>query len=88
LEVRMAHDGARQLRMKRSELRITENVNGIPTRGVCSSCPSVVFSTSPFLGSKADNQAALDLLFAAHFNQVHRHEDARQPLRIVREATD
>jgi hypothetical protein len=84
----MAQDGARQLKERRAELQIIEDIRGIPTKGVCSFCPSVVFNTSPFLGSKADNQAALDLLFAAHFNQVHRHEDARQPLRIVREETE
>jgi hypothetical protein len=85
----MAQDGTRLSGAKKAELRITENVGGIPIKATCSSCPSVVFSTSPFLGSKADNQAALDLLFAAHFSQVHRHEENSQAAaRIVREATE
>ena len=88
LEVIMAQDGTRQWGMRKSELRITEDVGGIPTKGACSSCPNVVF-TSPYLGSKADNQAALDLLFAIHFNQVHLHEDASHPLPgPMREATE
>ena len=45
--------------MSKPVLRIIENFDGIPTRGVCSACSAIVFSTSPFLGTKADNQTAL-----------------------------
>jgi hypothetical protein len=84
----MAQGSARKFGMRKSELRITEYVGGIPTKGTCSSCPSVVFSTRAFLGSKADNQAALDLLFAAHFNEEHRHEGSARRYEDLREATE
>ena len=64
--------------MRKPELRITENTDGIPTRGICSSCPAIVFSTSPYLGTEADNRTALELQFTAHFNQVHLLEDDSQ----------
>jgi len=57
----VAQNGTRMSGMRKPKLRITENIGGIPTKGTCSSCQGVVFSTSAFLGSKADNQAALDL---------------------------
>jgi hypothetical protein len=62
--------------MTKPELWITETVGGIPTQGTCSSCRDVTFSTGSVIGTRADNQAALDLRFLTHFNEVHLHEDS------------
>lgn len=59
---------------RKPELRITESVDEIPTQGICSFCPNIQFSTGTVIGTAADNQAALELLFASHFADVHlRH---------------
>lgn len=63
--------------MRKPELRITEKLEGVSTKGICSSCPDITF-TIDVIGSQADNQEALELLFAAHFNQVHLREDVPQ----------
>ena len=64
--------------MKKPELRITEIEQGIVIKGTCSSCMSVVFKADPTMESAADNLAALDLQFLAHFQKVHVREDASQ----------
>ena len=63
--------------MRKPELRITEKLEGVFTKGICSSCPDVTF-TVEVIGSQADNQAALEQLFSAHFNQMHLREDVPQ----------
>ena len=60
------------------ELWITETSGGIPIQGTCSSWRDVTFSTGSVIGTKADNQAALELLFLVHCNKVHQREGAGQ----------
>ena len=75
--------------MKKPELHIRENLDGVPMKGECTVCPfpEVFFSVSERRTYDAD-KAELDRQFFEHFKQVHLREDASQAAaRIVREAT-
>jgi hypothetical protein len=75
--------------MKKPHLVILGETGGIPTKGGCSSCKDVLFTTGADAGAVQEHQGKLEKLFREHFRKVHMREDASQAAaRIVREATE
>lgn len=75
--------------MKKPEMRILEEIDGIPVAATCSACEGVTFHTGSAIGKREDHRQALIDLFTLHFEHVHMHEDASQAAsRIVRQATE
>jgi len=64
--------------MKNPHLVIIGETGGILTKGGCSSCKNVLFTTGGEVGTARKHRSNLQKLFRDHFRKVHMHEDARQ----------
>jgi hypothetical protein len=64
--------------LNKPHLVILVEVGRIPTRGGCSACKDVLFTTGHDIGTAQEQHSKLESLFREHFRKVHMHEDASQ----------
>jgi hypothetical protein len=63
--------------MKKPHLVITEEINGAPVQGRCSSCPDIKpFDPGAAILSVQQHRTSLELQFREHFRTVHERENA------------
>jgi hypothetical protein len=75
--------------MMQPHLVIIGETGGILTKGRCSSCKDVLFTTGAIPGTAREHRSKLGKLFRDHFRNVHMRKDASQAAaRIVKEGTE
>jgi len=57
--------------MKKPHLVIFVEMGGVPTKGGCSACKGLLFTTGADAGAAQEHHSKLEKLFRDHFRKIH-----------------